>query len=110
MRYITIPADITITDGTNSAAFSFVTNLVMNTLTLDPQFGASVAALHASRDIRESFKEAKPGDVIALSDDLYSQLRTVTDRPTHAYAPAIMLQVLSHLDAILKAPDTKPAA
>lgn len=58
--------------------------------------------------IRQAFTGRKPGDVVGLPRDQWEALCDSLRNPEGAYFPEVMMQIITHVRAILDAPTTRP--
>jgi hypothetical protein len=84
------------------APFEFKTFLESVVL-VDPKFGKDMKTIMTAVRLRDKFKEANPGDVVEVSDEDYSLLKSVVEEPTNGYNPQVMLQMVHYLTALTSA-------
>ena len=114
MRHITIPADITVTVVDQFGAetmpnVQFVPALICGAWTTDRVYGESVDTLLEAIDIQQAFRGKRPGDVVAITEAAYSRLLRVVKAPTGGYSsPALMLQLMPMIEAVLMATTEAP--
>src|SRR5277367_4124187 len=94
MPTIKIPQNIVIVDQNgapvkdpngNRVEVSFVRDFILSTVINDAKFGKDLRGLYASMDINEAFKNAKAGDKILVSQDLWLRLKDVVSEPSSVY-------------------------
>lgn len=105
MPWIRVPKDTALTlsnpDGSpRPMPFSFAM-FISGTITNDESFGRDVKAIIAAAEIETHFREAKPGDLVKLSQDQYDRMKQATESPARPYNPAVMKQAIQYLRAIL---------
>lgn len=107
MRYITIPPDATIAINGETKSLTFV-DLLVTVWTVDQKYGSCVETICEAIDVRKSFEDKKPGDVVQLADVLWERLRDVASKPTSGYNPAVMIHAVPLIHAVTKATDGQP--
>jgi hypothetical protein len=114
MRYLTIPATITVTAPPELGpappeALPFIKFALLCWLD-DPRAieGAFSRQVRWSKVI-DAFRAAQPGSVLALEDEDYATLRPIVESPQRRLPPTIATQVLAYSRAVLDAADTAPA-
>lgn len=110
IRYVTIPADQTVTvdtpDGERSSKFSFWDFL--KTRTKDAAFGKDLDGVLMAMAIRQHFSGEAIGEVVGLTLDQWEPLCDSVRSPSDGYNPEVMAQLLPFARAILDAPSTDP--
>ena len=110
MRYVTIPADITVSDPSGATGVvNFETYFIRNSWTADRVYGENVDAILEAMDVRRLFAGKPAGAVVELTDGVYDRLAKVARTPSGGYSqPHIIMQLMPMIDAILKAPNADP--
>lgn len=104
MKLVTIPQNITVKNGAESAEIGFVDTMILNTWTGDPKYGASATLIFEAADVRALFAGKVPGDVVSMPDAIHATLRGIVESPSAPYATALVVQLVPFLRAILDAP------
>lgn len=71
-------------------------------------FAGDLEKVFLGSAIRQAFTGAKPGDVIGLAKDQWDALCESLRKPSTAYNPEVMYQLIPHVRAILDATTTRP--
>jgi hypothetical protein len=104
MKLVTIPQNITVKNGAESAEIGFVETMIRNTWTADPKYGATATLICEAADLLTLFDGKSPGDVVPLPDAMHATLRGIVEAPSQAYNPGLVIQLVPFLRAILDAP------
>lgn len=107
-RFVTVPPPITVTDERAGVTVSREFQRLVQELTRDPQFGATLDGVLAALEIRTAFVGKPPGAVVPVVLATWERLCKALREPTHGVDVEIMIQVLPHARAIIDAPSTPP--
>jgi len=119
MHYITVPSDITPRDPITEAEIvaatpqTFFRFLRANTLS-DARFSSTIKGVFAIEKLSDLFRDASPGDVVAVEDADWELLKESSENPTRGTGRTaqagfgdglLAVQFLPFLRAIIDAPD-----
>lgn len=109
-RYVTVPPTVQVVfrqqEGPVTRAFTFADFL--ETPLDDERWGASRATLRQAERVEDAFTGKVPGDVVELEYPDWFLLEAAVSQPRKPYAPAVVRQVLTYLDAVIEAVKEDP--
>ncbi len=83
----------------NTIVADFVNFFMIKTVASDDSWGKNVSLLFEAMELRDLFKDAKPGDTVIVPDVLWKKALKVIKTPTHPYAPRVMLSLRTFFEA-----------
>lgn len=108
-RYITAPATVMVTNaGKGTEGLISFADFVRDVWCTDPKFGFSVETLDIGREIRHSFEDVNPGQVVGLRRSDWELLVSVVRQPGKTYNPEIMYQLPEFPRAVIDAAEVAP--
>lgn len=115
MKYIEIPADVTLVDPDNDQVPGVLCTFVeffKKTILRDEVFGSGVGAINAADNMESKLDEAVAKGVghFEVHEADYPYLERAITAPSPRWRPIVMRQLRTFIKAIQGAKDQKPAA